>query len=290
MQSQTDDMTKRDHQRRGKFSYVIRGIALASVFIVISLTTTVTAQGPDGDYTNFKHTSAKHTSLACTACHQRTADNSIQPRFPGHSACTSCHLAQFVTPAVPLCSICHVDVKSTLPPLKTFPTVFKESFNVKFDHAQHMSGSARPRNGCAGCHDKPLNRGVGFSIPARLAAHTGCYSCHTPSSRSARGNEIASCGVCHEARSFARTSTNARAFRVGFKHSEHGPRQRLNCAECHNVSSGAPQSRQVSSPQPAEHFAGRSMSCATCHNGRRSFGGDLAFGDCKRCHEGATFR
>lgn len=264
--------------------------ALVYLFVVVASIASVSAQEPGADYANFKHTSAKHTSLACTSCHQRTADNSIQPRFPGHAACTSCHLAQFVTPAVPLCSICHVDVKSAPPPLKAFPTVFKESFNVKFDHAQHMSGSARPRNGCAACHDRPLNRGVGFSIPARLGAHAGCYSCHTPASRSARGNDIASCGVCHEARSFARSSTNARAFRVGFKHSEHGARQRLNCSECHNVLPGASQSRQVSSPQAAEHFAGRAMSCATCHNGRRSFGGDLAFADCKRCHEGATFR
>jgi nitrate/TMAO reductase-like tetraheme cytochrome c subunit len=65
----------------------------------------------------------------------------------------------------------------------------------------------------------------------------------------------------------------------------------LSCTECHKLTAGAPQSRQVSSPQPAEHFAsGRGSSCLTCHDGRRSFGGDLAFRDCKRCHKGATFR
>jgi len=249
------------------------------------------AQGPDLDYSKFKHTSARHAGLGCNACHQRNADNSSTLRFPDHSACTSCHLAQFLTPAVPLCSICHVDVKSAPPPLKAFPTAFKESFNVKFDHAQHLSGAARPGNGCAGCHSRPLNRGAGLSIPARLAAHAQCYSCHTPTSRSANGNEIASCGVCHQARSFARTSTNARSFRLGFSHADHGPRQRLNCTECHKLTAGAPQSRQVSSPLPAEHFAsGRGLNCLTCHNGRRTFGGDLAFKDCKRCHEGATFR
>jgi hypothetical protein len=47
----------------------------------------------------------------------------------------------------------------------------------------------------------------------------------------------------------------------------------------------------VSSPGTAEHFpASRGMNCVTCHNGRRSFGGDLAFKDCRRCHTGTTFR
>jgi hypothetical protein len=57
---------------------------------------------------------------------------------------------------------------------------------------------------------------------------------------------------------------------------------------------GAAQTRQVSSPSAAEHFVAmvprRSTTCLTCHNGKRSFGGDLAFKDCKRCHAGSTFR
>ncbi|MFN2514181.1 MAG: cytochrome c3 family protein [Pyrinomonadaceae bacterium] len=101
---------------------------------------------------------------------------------------------------------------------------------------------------------------------------------------------MASCGVCHEQRSFARTSTNSRAFRFAFSHSKHGPRQRLACADCHSLIAGAPQSRQVSSPATAEHFPLGRMNCLTCHNGRRSFGGDLAFKDCRRCHTGQTFR
>src|SRR6266516_2291177 len=248
-------------------------------------------QGPELDYSAFRHTSQRHSSLACTACHQRAADNSIKPTFPNHPACTNCHLAQFVTPAVPMCSICHVDVKSGSPPVKAFPADFKVSFNVGFDHAQHMNGATRPRNGCAACHDKPLNRGAALSIPVGLTAHTQCYSCHTPSSKSASGNDIASCGICHQTRAFARTSTNARAFRLSFSHSKHGPRQRLECASCHTLSAGLPQGRQVRSPAAAEHFPpGRGQSCLSCHDGKRSFGGDLAFADCQRCHAGTTFR
>ena len=248
-----------------------------------------TAQDSQQDYSRFLHTSQRHASLACTACHTRAGDNSATPKFPGHDACTKCHLAQFVTPNVPMCVICHSDVRSASAPLKGFPSKFNESFNVKFDHAQHMTGSARPSNGCQSCHSRS-SRGAALSIPAGLNAHSGCYSCHTPSSKSGSGREIASCGVCHDQKPYNRTSTNARAFRLAFSHAEHGPRERLACEDCHRTTAGLSQSRQVSSPSPTEHFPAGGMNCSTCHNGKRSFGGDLAFKDCVRCHKGANFR
>ena len=248
-----------------------------------------TTQGPNLDYSKFIHRSQRHASIACTSCHART-DNSITPRFPGHKACTDCHLSQFTTPAVPMCVICHTDVNSGNPPLKGFPTRFNESFNVKFDHAQHNTGAARPENGCSACHGRPVSRGVALSIPVSISAHSQCYTCHTPSSKSNAGREIASCGVCHDQRGYSRTPTSARSYRFAFSHAKHGPRQRLQCASCHTLTAGLPQSRQVSSPSPAAHFPVGRMNCLTCHNGTRSFGGDLAFNDCKRCHTGPTFR
>lgn len=248
------------------------------------------AQTPDADYSKFLHSSAKHRSIACTSCHER-ADNSATPRFPGHKACTDCHRGQFTTPAIPMCLICHTDTKSNNPPLKSFPATFNEPFNVKFDHAQHMTGAARPQSGCTGCHNSPVNRRTGFSIPANLTAHGNCYTCHTPASKSSAGREIASCGVCHEQKAYRPTSANARAFRYAFSHEDHGTRQRLACADCHKVSAGAPQMRQVSSTSAAQHLlTTRGQTCATCHSGKRAFGGDLGFSDCKRCHAGATFR
>jgi hypothetical protein len=247
------------------------------------------AQSSNLDYSKFLHTSQRHSSLACNSCHERTGDNSPTPKFPGHKACNNCHLAQFVTPAVPMCMICHTETKSSRPPLRNFPMAFKEGFNVKFDHVQHNTGAGRPQNGCAGCH-RPLNRGVALSIPANLTAHSGCYTCHTPSSTSSSGRELASCGVCHEQKAYSPTSANARSFRYAFSHGKHGPGQRLDCAACHNLTAGAPQTRQVSSPSPAEHFPGRGMNCSSCHNGRRTFGGDLDFKSCRRCHSTTTFR
>ncbi|HSS19417.1 MAG TPA: cytochrome c3 family protein [Pyrinomonadaceae bacterium] len=250
----------------------------------------VAPQGPDLDYSNFKHSSDRHKSLACTSCHERR-DNSATPIFPGHKACTSCHLAQFVTPNVPMCAICHSDVSNSNPPLKSFPTSFRESFNVKFDHAQHMNGAARPASGCAACHARAGGRAAALGIPAGLAAHNQCYTCHTPNSKSPAGREIASCGICHDQRSVSRTSTNAPSFRYAFSHAKHSPAQRLACADCHQLTPGAAQSRQVSSPAPLEHFAiARGKTCLSCHNGQRSFGGDLAFKECRRCHTGSSFK
>ncbi len=247
-------------------------------------------QGPQLDYSSFKHTSQRHASLACTSCHERK-DNSATPIFPGHKACGSCHTGQFVSAAVPMCVICHTDVNSGNPPLKSFPAKFNESFNVKFDHAQHMNGAARPASGCAACHSRSGGRATALTIPTGMAAHNQCYTCHTPSSKSSAGRELASCGVCHAQKAYSRTSTNARSFRYAFNHAKHSSGQRLACADCHLLTAGLPQSRQVSSPQPLEHFASaRGKSCLSCHNGQRSFGGDLAFKDCRRCHTSASFK
>ena len=247
------------------------------------------AQDAVRDYSNFSHRSARHAALACASCHQRPADNSATPVFPGHKACTDCHLTQFTTREIAMCSICHASVETASAPLKNFPANFTESFNVRFDHAQHMSGAARPEKNCAACH-APARRGVALSIPVGLSAHNQCYSCHTPNSRAAAGRDLASCGVCHAPAPYRRTPTNAQAFRASFSHAQHGARQRLACADCHSITANLPQSRQVSVPRTAQHFPTvRAQSCMTCHDGRRAFG-DADFQDCKRCHRGQTFR
>ena len=254
---------------------VFRATLLVTLFS--ALAAVAAAQGNDQDYSKFLHTSARHASLGCTSCHHRT-DNSSRPNFPGHKDCTGCHLTQFTTPNIPMCSICHQSVNGNDPPRKAFPDKFKESFNLKFDHAQHMKGDARPKNGC-----------IALSIPGGIGAHDGCYSCHTPNAQ-ANGRDLASCGVCHAQKAYARTPTDSPVYRIAFSHAEHGSRQRLNCADCHDYAAGAAQRRQVSSPRALEHFPSGSSSCATCHNGRRTFGGDLDFKNCRRCHEGSSFR
>src|SRR5437660_4800672 len=245
-------------------------------------------QGNDQDYSKFLHTSQRHASLACSSCHHRN-DNSAQPSFPGHRDCIECHRTQYATANSPLCSICHSDLNGNNPPRRAFPASFKENFNMKFDHAQHMSGAARPKSGCVACHSSSLRRGAALSIPASLSAHNQCYTCHTPSAQS-NGRDIASCKTCHDQKAYARTPTASVAFSYAFSHAQHSPRQRLNCADCHSYTAGLPQRRQVSSTRPAEHFPTGNNSCASCHNGRRSFGGDVDFKNCRRCHVGQSFR
>jgi c(7)-type cytochrome triheme protein len=238
----------------------------------------------DNDSSSFSHSIPQHASRACDSCHRREG-NTAQPRLPGHNACADCHVPQFMTSGSPLCLNCHTSVESGHP-LKAFPGL--KSFNTRFDHAQHMGDESRPEAGCASCHQS-LNRGVALSIPAGLGAHESCYQCHT-AGRQAGGRDISSCGVCHAQGGYARTPTGSRAYRVSFSHAGHGARQGLGCNDCHNVRAGAPQSRQVASPRPTQHFgSGRAQSCMSCHNNRRAFGGD-DFADCKRCHKGQTFR
>ena len=247
------------------------------------------AQQSNVDFSRFLHTSPRHASLACASCHERR-DNSASPRLPGHKACTGCHLPQFVTPNIPMCAICHTSLDSRNPPVKNFPTL--QSFNARFDHAQHDRGSARPEEGCAACHRPAGRRAAAMSIPAGLAAHSQCYTCHTPGSQSA-GRDISSCGVCHQTGRYARTPAASRSF-VAFRHSTHGPRQGMGCNDCHNLRPGLPQSQQVTAPRFAQHFGVGGMSCATCHNDRRRIGGRVVFGDarfdnCAKCHTGRTF-
>lgn len=262
-------------------------VALTFAFLLFPFSFAL-PQGNDLDYSKFLHNSPRHAAAACSSCHHR-ADNSARPSFSGHKDCTGCHLSQFTTPNVPMCSICHTSVNGNDPPRKAFPGSFKESFNLKFDHAQHMSGAARPKNGCRSCHNSPLRRGAALAIPANLAAHDQCYACHTPDAQ-ANGRDLGSCGVCHDQKPYGRTSTDAAAFRLAFSHAQHSGRQRLSCTDCHNYTAGLPQKRQVSSPRAVEHFPTANNTCATCHNGRRSFGGDLDFKACRRCHTASSFR
>lgn len=256
----------------------------------VSAVTSAPARAQDAgqDYSKFSHTSQRHASLDCASCHQRQS-NSSTPGFPGHKSCIDCHQAQFFTPKTPLCNICHSGLSGSNPPLHNFPARFKESFNVKFDHAQHNTGDARPAESCAACHTASLRRGVAMTIPASITAHNKCYQCHTPG-RTSGGRDISSCATCHTLASYRRTQTNAVAFNANFSHAKHSFRQRLDCADCHTLRAGLPQTKQVSSPRTAQHFPpSRTVSCATCHNNKRAFG-EADYDDCKRCHTGATFK
>lgn len=225
------------------------------------------------NYSRFQHSNPTHARMPCLLCHKRD-DNAAAPKFAGHSSCSGCHAAQFADNTSPICTICH-----TATGIKRFPGL--RSFNVRFDHARHLRQS-----NCATCH-KPSRRGVALSVPSGTGAHTTCFQCHGPRTE-VGGKNIGSCGVCHTPGRPTRNSDWAAAFAKNFDHSDH--RGTLNCSSCHTVRAGMPRGRQVSAPIASMHFARtRTLSCATCHNNKRAFGGD-DFADCKRCHQGTTFR
>lgn len=247
------------------------------------------------DYSKFEHSSPKqHADLMsnCVSCHRRRG-SSVEPAFPVHKDCTGCHMVQFTaagnTSVNPICIVCHKadGFSSSRPPLKAFSRL--TSFNAVFDHDQHLRGTetARPANGCAGCH-APMNRGVAQSIPARLNAHRVCYECHSPGRQASATSD---CGSCHEAGRYSPTPTSARAYRLGFSHADHGARARLNCDRCHEVRPrGFAQRQQVTTISPVQHLP-NARACVTCHNGQRAFGEQVKgnFDNCRRCHTGLKF-
>lgn len=233
-----------------------------------------------GDFSVFPHNNAAHSRLTCLLCHRRET-NAPQPRLPGHTPCAGCHAQEFNNAGSNICNICHTDRQTGA--VKAFPPL--KSFNARFDHARHTAGM---RQNCAACH-KPNRRGVALSIPSRLNAHVTCYQCHSPRAEAPDGRDISSCSTCHELGRLARTSENARAYRVNFSHADHA-RAGVSCAACHNVRAGAATGRQVTAPVPQMHnLSTRAQSCMSCHNDRRAFGTEN-FANCKRCHEGTTFR
>lgn len=227
-------------------------------------------------YDTFSHETPEHAAINCDSCHNR-AEDPLKLKFPDHDSCNSCHIGEMTSAGSAMCFICHSDVKTVPAGMKAFPARFNEGFNMRFDHAAHLSGAARPAEGCASCH---APAGAGRTIPAGVSAHSNCYTCHTPESK------IGSCNTCHTIAPYSRTMASRATF-AAFRHSDHTGS--VSCAECHNVRPGALQGRQVASPVAVEHFqSGGEVSCRTCHNDRRAFG-EADFINCKRCHTGSGF-
>lgn len=237
----------------------------------------------DKAFDKFSHKTEEHKQFECASCHRREGKR-LDLDFAGHDSCVGCHLNQFTDIELLddkkiMCTICHssTDVTAADPKMRPFPVKFAEGFNMKFDHGDHDSGEGRPPEGCASCHK---SAGAGKSIPIGIQAHANCYACHTAESK------IGSCNTCHALAPYKRTSPSAYNFRYIFRHDDHSPRQGVSCNECHNVSPGAPQGRQVSNISIRQHLTPAGSNCAQCHNGRRAFSGNNTsdMNSCTRCH------
>lgn len=254
------------------------GFKTTSPFVISSAGSEATQEAGD-NFSRFTHTNASHQRLPCLLCHRRETSSPRPVRSVQHTPCAGCHAQQFSAKSGPICTICHTNVASNPHDLKPFPAL--KSFDMTFAHSKHRNV------GCANCH-KPANRGVALSIPSGAGAHTICYQCHTPRAQ-AGGRDISSCSTCHKPGQHARFSLASKAFKASFSHEEHR-RKEVSCSECHKITALAARRAQVSSPLPTEHPASkRAESCETCHNDQRAFG-IASFSNCKRCHQGPTFR
>jgi len=254
-------------------------LAFASNWRVAATSTPEPAAQETRDFSRFSHNNASHQRLPCLLCHRRETNSSKPVRSSGHTPCAGCHSQQFAVSSGPICTICHTNIESGNHQVKSFPSL--KSFNMTFAHARHRSVA------CTSCH-KAINRGVAMSIPSGPDAHSTCYQCHTPRAQ-AGGRDISSCATCHKAGTLSRLSTSSKAFKASFGHELH-KRQGVSCAECHKITSLTVRSSQVSSPLATEHPSPQNVqSCETCHNDQRAFG-IASFSNCKRCHQGPTFR
>jgi c(7)-type cytochrome triheme protein len=230
-------------------------------------------QGQAKPYGRFSHVSpGDHAGFGrpgnCSSCHNRAGLSG--GTLPGHNACSKCHNFVELGQTPNFCGACH----TTAPAVKSVRAI--RSFNSLFDHLSHRSSA------CTACH-KP--QGARQSIPvSNVGVHGMCYSCHTT------GTRLGDCGTCHRPGRPGgwRVGPIGNAYGKAFTHATHSPRQGVNCTECHTVRAG-PNGRQVSSTNPQQHFPAGGNTCATCHNDKKSFG-EKDFGDCKKCHKGATFR
>jgi hypothetical protein len=125
-------------------------------------------QGPRGSaakYSAFLHSSDKHKSLACNACHKvPTAWNAKRDfpdvaDFPDHDACVRCHRQQFFTRQVmmgtgpSICTVCHVRAAPRedgrfafgSPNVAQLPMKQKQEwqFTIEFPHDKHQNAIAR---------------------------------------------------------------------------------------------------------------------------------------------------
>lgn len=164
---------------------------------------TQAARGSAARYSAFLHSSDKHKSLACNACHKVptawTAKREFPDvaDFPDHDACVHCHRQQFFTRQVmagtgpTICTVCHVraapreearfafgapNVAGS--PLKTKP---ERQFTIEFPHDKHQNAIARgewqgPRSFRSELHHRPSTKLFDDKKPD----YNNCSICHQP--------------------------------------------------------------------------------------------------------------
>jgi hypothetical protein len=277
------------------------------------------AKAPAPKYSAFQHSSDKHKSLTCNACHKLPTTWTAKREFPdvadfpNHNACVRCHRQQFFTrqalvstgPAV--CTVCHVRAA----PREDRRFVFgkpngagqptkpndERQFTIEFPHDQHQNviASAHPvRDG-----DKMLRFvRASFFAPAtddpKKPDYNNCSICHQRSDLLVIAPLQPPPDATSQANKFFKTMPRSHdaCFDCHWKNQKPVSN---DCAGCHKPSPAfviMPAPERISAMFSHEGGKGEHvMECTTCHINitraatLRGLTPDVPIAACTTCHK-----
>ena len=249
------------------------------------------------DYSRFSHGTQKHQA-ACSTCHkiptsswQKASSFPDITDFPDHSACVSCHRAQFFKGVRPvICSVCH---SKTSPRTDDRPEFRKPNsllqFTTEFPHDKHQDVIAFNKTfegvafahatrglvdqgyyNCSLCHtartsipqepDKGWPDGfvpVVATFKSSPTGHSSCFNCHWKEQQPIAEN----CAGCHKlSKPFSIIVAPAR-ISLKFIHDGGGEKKNhvAECTTCHINITKAASLRGLKPDVPI-------TACTECHN------------------------
>jgi hypothetical protein len=277
-------------------------------------TQTRPARGTPAKYSAFLHSSDKHKSLACNACHKiptvwnAKRDFPDVADFPGHDACVRCHRPQFFSrPAMSgtgpvVCTICHLRAAPREAARFAFgkPNAGEQSakakderqFTIEFPHDKHQNVIARLQSPRL---DPGLLR-VSFT-PApdeKKADYNNCTICHRRNDELLSSQPLPAPDSGDQFRKFFKTvpRSHEACFACHWKN-----QKPINndCAGCHKTASTfvpVLMPKRISAKFSHEGGKGEHvMECTTCHinitraASVRGLTPDVPIASCTTCHQ-----
>jgi hypothetical protein len=268
-------------------------------------------------YSAFLHSSDKHKSLACNACHKvPTAGNAKRDfpdvaDFPDHDACVRCHRQQFFTRQVmvgtgpSICTVCHVraapreDARFAFgsPNVANLPMKQKQEwqFTIEFPHDKHQNAIARLEwNRPQSTRVESHHRLEPSTLDDKKPDYNNCSICHRTDmtlAAIALPAPNADPAMLHPFKSMP--SSHDACFNCHWKNLKPASD---DCAGCHQLSATAftPLNAPKRISAKFAHEGGKGehvMECTTCHinitraSTLRGLTPDVPIAACASCHK-----